>query len=52
MKRLPLNRILEKDHVGLIRRLVEDGGIFAYPTDTLYGLGGKFLSHRVVNGSG
>lgn len=39
--------ILEPESIEIVAEIVRQQGIIAYPTDTLYGLGGDFFSSRV-----
>jgi Sua5/YciO/YrdC/YwlC family protein len=41
---IPFDSVLVPDNSACIRDCLHAGGIMAYPTDTLYGLGGNFLS--------
>lgn len=41
---LPLGKILEPGPLKQIADCIRGGGVLAYPTDTLYGLGGDFFS--------
>ncbi len=41
---VPLAQVLDPGRLASIRDCLDAGGILAYPTDTLYGLGGNFLS--------
>lgn len=41
---IPLAQVLEPGRLGPIRDCLMAGSVLAYPTDTLYGLGGNFLS--------
>ena len=41
---IPLAQVLEPGRLASIRDCLCAGGVLAYPTDTLYGLGGNFLS--------
>jgi L-threonylcarbamoyladenylate synthase len=41
---IPLGETLAPGRVNDIRACLLDDGVIAYPTDTLYGLGGRFLS--------
>ncbi|HOW45382.1 MAG TPA: L-threonylcarbamoyladenylate synthase [Candidatus Aminicenantes bacterium] len=41
---IPLADVLSTGNLRKIVDCVRDGGVIAYPTDTLYGLGGNFLS--------
>lgn len=49
MKILLYEDILLPGNVEIIRNVVEKNGVFVYPTDTLYGLGGNFLSTESMN---
>jgi L-threonylcarbamoyladenylate synthase len=39
--------VRERKNIDILKKAVEEGDIFVYPTDTLYGLGGNFYSPRV-----
>ncbi len=49
MEILPYENILLPRNLELIRTVIENNGVFVYPTDTLYGLGGNFLSPETMN---
>ena len=49
MEIIPYKDVLLPGNLEIIRTIVETHGIFAYPTDTLYGLGGNFLSPEAVH---
>jgi len=49
MEILTYEDILLPGNLEIIRTVVENDGIFVYPTDTLYGLGGNFLSARAMD---
>ncbi len=40
--------ILREENTRIFREVVEENGVLIYPTDTLYGLGGNFLSPVVM----
>ncbi|MGE5342433.1 MAG: L-threonylcarbamoyladenylate synthase [Candidatus Omnitrophota bacterium] len=40
--------ILSSENVKNIETFLRSDGVLIYPTDTLYGLGGNFFSHRVI----
>lgn len=42
------NTLLLPQNLAIIKTIIENGGILIYPTDTLYGLGGNFLSVSVI----
>jgi tRNA threonylcarbamoyl adenosine modification protein (Sua5/YciO/YrdC/YwlC family) len=44
---IPFADILSPGVLKTIRACLRDGGVIAYPTDTLYGLGGNFFSTAV-----
>ena len=44
MKVIPLADILAAAHVQAVESCLKADGVIAYPTDTLYGLGGSFFS--------
>jgi L-threonylcarbamoyladenylate synthase len=48
MKVLTYENILEKDNIEILRMHIAADGVLAYPTDTLYGLGGRFPSKSVI----
>ncbi len=45
---IPFADILAPGNFKNIRDCLHDDGVIAYPTDTLYGLGGKFFSTKVI----
>jgi L-threonylcarbamoyladenylate synthase len=47
MKTIPLAAILDADNLQAISACLRADGVIAYPTDTLYGLGGNFFSPNV-----
>jgi L-threonylcarbamoyladenylate synthase len=46
---VPLAEILAPGNLRRISDCLHDKGVIAYPTDTLYGLGGDFFSRAVIN---
>ncbi len=44
---IPFAAVLAPDNFAIIRDCLRAGGVIAYPTDTLYGLGGNFRSLAV-----
>lgn len=44
MQIIPYAHILQKDNLSLIQNTIENDRLIIYPTDTLYGIGGNFLS--------
>jgi L-threonylcarbamoyladenylate synthase len=46
---IPLSGILAAGNFKSIRDCFHHDGVIAYPTDTLYGLGGKFFSLALIN---
>ncbi|MCP5108706.1 MAG: hypothetical protein GY950_35300 [bacterium] len=44
MRRIVYEDILVEKNLRFIRDVVETDGVFVYPTDTLYGIGGNFFS--------
>ena len=48
MKRISVNNIVNKENIDLIKEIISNDGIFIYPTDTLYGIGGNFFSLHVM----
>jgi L-threonylcarbamoyladenylate synthase len=47
---IPLADVLSPDRLEEIRNCLHAGGVIAYPTDTLYGLGGNFFSSAALAG--
>lgn len=47
VKVIGYSRVLETENSELICRCIRQGGVIIYPTDTLYGVGGDFLSVAV-----
>jgi L-threonylcarbamoyladenylate synthase len=47
MKIIPLAAVRAADNLRTIASCLRADGVIAYPTDTLYGLGGNFFSHAV-----
>ena len=45
---IPFAEIQAAANFKKIRDCLQDDGVIAYPTDTLYGLGGKFFSSKLV----
>ena len=45
---VPFADILAPGNFKKIRDCLHDDGVIAYPTDTLYGLGGRFVSAKVI----
>jgi L-threonylcarbamoyladenylate synthase len=45
---IPFAAILAPDNIKKIRDCLRADGMIAYPTDTLYGLGGNFFSARAI----
>ncbi|MFH2108327.1 MAG: L-threonylcarbamoyladenylate synthase [Chrysiogenia bacterium] len=45
---IPFANILAPGNFKNILDCLQDDGVIAYPTDTLYGLGGKFISGKVI----
>lgn len=48
MNIIPLDAILDAAHLKAIGACLGNGGVMAYPTDTLYGLGGSFFSTAAI----
>lgn len=48
MEIINFENILDRENKIRIKHIVEEDGIIIYPTDTLYGLGGNFLSLNVM----
>lgn len=48
MNIIKYNEILEKKNLETIREIITNNGVIIYPTDTLYGLGGNFLSLQTI----
>jgi len=48
MKTIPLSAILDAANLHMIGACLHAGGVIAYPTDTLYGIGGDFSSREVI----
>ncbi len=46
MIRIAYEKVLEPGNLRIIKETVNGDGVLIYPTDTLYGLGGNFLSPR------
>lgn len=49
MKTIHYDDILQPESLAIIREIIETGGVLVYPTDTLYGLGGNFLSAKAMD---
>jgi len=48
MKIIKYNELLEKNNLETIINIIKNDGVFVYPTDTLYGIGGNFFSRKVI----
>lgn len=42
--RIPVAELLKSRNLESLRRMIGNGGVLVYPTDTIYGMGGDFLS--------
>ena len=48
MEIVAVQEILQKKNLLKIDDIISNDGILVYPTDTLYGLGGRFNSKKVI----
>lgn len=48
MKTIPYREVLFSKYLQMVRETIANDGVIIYPTDTLYGIGGNFFSHRVI----
>jgi L-threonylcarbamoyladenylate synthase len=48
MKRIVVKKVDDLENLSPVPRIIESGGVIAYPTDTIYGLGCNPLSEKAV----